>query len=105
MGIQISEDKLSPLASKALKNAKNKSQFLRDAIEFYVQRGTIDDEIRNDLNELKEMIRKLHTQPISNQSTSVDIDIDVDVVDDSRDNKKPDIQKDSKVKVPACYDD
>lgn len=54
MAIQISEDKLSEKARKALKNSKNKSQFLRDAIEFYVSSQM--PEILTELKEIKQLI-------------------------------------------------
>lgn len=54
MAIQISEGKLSEKARKALKNSKNKSQFLRDAIEFYVSSQM--PEILTELKEIKQLI-------------------------------------------------
>jgi hypothetical protein len=65
MGIQISEDKLSDVAKKALSNANNKSQFLRDAIEFYVRRGldaSTDDTLKVDIKEIKTMLIALNLQ-------------------------------------------
>lgn len=67
MAIQISEKNLSPKAQKALNNAVNKSQFLRDAIEFYVSReypeAAPDPEIKNDIKEIKELLLRITTQP------------------------------------------
>jgi len=54
LAIQISEGKLSEKARKALKNSKNKSQFLRDAIEFYVSSQM--PEILTELKEIKQLI-------------------------------------------------
>lgn len=71
MAIQITEKLLSAKAQKALNNAVNKSQFLRDAIEYYVNRepqatastASIDPDIRNDIQEIKELLQKLTNQP------------------------------------------
>jgi len=65
MGIQISEDKLSPRAQAALRNAKSKSQFLRDAIEFYVSRDM--DSMNTLLSELMEEIKALRKMLSSSQ--------------------------------------
>lgn len=65
MGIQISEHKLSPRAQAALRNAKSKSQFLRDAIEFYVSRDM--DSMNTLLSELMEEIKALSKMLSSSQ--------------------------------------
>ena len=62
MGIQITEKGLSSKARKALSNAKNKSQFLREAIEFYVQREEGKEpphDIHDELQEIKTLIGNL----------------------------------------------
>jgi len=75
ISIQVDEQKLSTQAAKALKNAKNKSQFLRDAIEFFVQRelpeNIVKQDVRSDLEEIKELIRELHIQSHIAQSSQV----------------------------------
>jgi len=65
LGIQINENKLSPEAKKALQNAKSKSQFMRDAIEFYVRHmersctdGSLDD-LKGDIKDIKSMLTKI----------------------------------------------
>ena len=72
LSIQVDERKLSVLAANALGNAKNKSQFLRDAIEFYSQRTLPEkkgsNNIQSELENLKEMIRELQTQLVVIQS-------------------------------------
>lgn len=64
MGIQIKEHQLSPEVRKALKNSKNKSQFLRDALEFYVRKSEnsnsiVQNDIQNDIREIKGLLIKL----------------------------------------------
>lgn len=67
MAIQISEKHLSPEAKRALNNAKNKSQFMRDAIEYYVKSEKIQNavetscysDIKEDIKEIKEMLKSL----------------------------------------------
>lgn len=67
MAIQISENNLSPKARKALANAKNKSQLLRDALEFYVNRDEVvaspvtgvDSGLQSDIKEIKELLKGL----------------------------------------------
>lgn len=67
MAIQITEKHLSPEAKKALDNAVNKSQFLRDAIEFYVRRGQVSEcenvgentTLREELKEIKSILAQL----------------------------------------------
>jgi predicted DNA-binding protein len=67
MGIQITEDKLSEKAKEELKNCKSKSQYLRDAIEYYVQYKHVDVEVilkevevlKRDLKEGQEQIISL----------------------------------------------
>lgn len=74
MAIQISEKKLSPKAQKALSNAKNKSQFLRDAIEHYVSKDipqiTNDPELKEDIKEIKEFLMKIASQKTSNDEVA-----------------------------------
>lgn len=65
LAIQISENHLSPEAVKALNNAKNKSQFLRDAIEFYVNRKEDDNGLKNDIKQIKELLVNIHTVGIT----------------------------------------
>lgn len=64
MAIQIRETLLSPLAQKVMNNSKNKSQFVRDAIEFYVQTkhgGALSHqgilEISKEIQEIKMMLK------------------------------------------------
>lgn len=64
MAIQISEDKLSPEAKEALRNAKSKSQLLRDALEAYVRNMNVSSTIPNnnlisDIKDIKEMLLKI----------------------------------------------
>lgn len=72
MAIQISEDKLSENARSYLKKAKSKSQFLRDALEYYTKAlmnvgnensennaNYIDEEVAKDIKEIKEIVLKL----------------------------------------------
>lgn len=71
MGIQISEEKLSPKAQAALRNAKSKSQFLRDAIEFYVGRDIAQlSEISELVEEIK-ALRKMLSDIAASQASSV----------------------------------
>lgn len=80
LAIQIDEKLLSEEAKYFLRNAKNKSQFLRDALEFYVRniRGDIstlsncqqcnfDIDVVNDIKEIKFLL----LQQLSNQSSIV----------------------------------
>lgn len=75
MAIQISENKLSPKARKALANAKSKSQFLRDALEFYVSRDDVDSSLSSEISpeltslvseikELKSLMKEIATRPV-----------------------------------------
>lgn len=68
ISIQVDEQKLSEHAAKVLINSKNKSQFIRDAIEFFANAQTplhsvhgagVDHEVHAALGEIKEMIRDL----------------------------------------------
>lgn len=61
MGIQIEENKLSQEAQKALRNAKNKSQFMRDAIEYYVRKEPVagNFEFSKDIKDIKSMLATL----------------------------------------------
>jgi len=62
VGIQITEKGLSSKARKALSNARNKSRFLREAIEFYVQREESEEpshDIHDELQEIKTLIGNL----------------------------------------------
>ena len=119
MAIQISEKNLSPLAAKALNNAKNKSQFLRDAVEFYVQRGIQtggnhnENGIRSDLGEIKDMIRDLQQvlaqkvvfEPaVSEKAASIESSHkESDEVTNI--SKINDSSKENTVKIPSCYED
>ncbi|MCT4584045.1 MAG: hypothetical protein N4A54_03885 [Peptostreptococcaceae bacterium] len=85
MAIQISEHKLSPQAKKALNNSKNKSQFLRDAIEFYVKRdqqtdlnSSSDPEMKEDIKEIKDMLLQLSSKSINFES-AVDKDTNIEI--------------------------
>lgn len=127
ISIQVDEKKLSSLAAKALLNAKNKSQFLREAIEFYVQRSlpaqsSVPD-VRPDLEEIKDLIRDLHTQIINQPISSMNIsqlttpskidsqktnqaDKEIDFTSDSP-LPKEDLHKEEDLatfKIPSCYD-
>ncbi len=75
MGIQISENKLSSRAKAALSNAKNKSQFLRDAIEFYVGRDAdiVNSDLSilsNDIKEIKMLLVELTQSSLESSSFS-----------------------------------
>lgn len=70
MAIQISEKFLSPRAIAALNKAPNKSQFLRDAIEYYVNRGPVNissripgisdiSDLRDDIKDIKELLSSI----------------------------------------------
>jgi hypothetical protein len=70
MAIQISEKFLSPRAVAALNKAPNKSQFLRDAIEYYVNRGPVNissripgvsdaSELQSDIKDIKELLNRI----------------------------------------------
>lgn len=64
MAIQIDEKLLSQRAKEALRNAKSKSQLLRDALEAYVRIEPAkmlneDIEIRRDIKDIKELLIKL----------------------------------------------
>lgn len=71
LAIQISEKHLSKEARNALANAKNKSQFLRNALEFYVKSITVADkdsdnsnflhnsEVIKDIKEIKDILLRL----------------------------------------------
>lgn len=82
MAIQISEKHLSPKAIKALENAKSKSQLLRDALEYYVNRDEIevasvasDPEMKMDIKEIKELLQNMSLQPAHTESIVVKDDI------------------------------
>lgn len=71
MAIQIDPDKhLSLEAKKALDNAKNKSQFLRDAVEYYVRRN--DTEIKKDLEEIKQLLKQLNVTPAYTEESVIE---------------------------------
>lgn len=84
MAIQISEKFLSPEAKSVLDNAKNKSQLLRDALEFYVKymKGQVNSsvepglnkELENDVKDIKKMLLELcegnKLVPIKQQNTT-----------------------------------
>lgn len=67
MAIQIDERHLSVEAQRALNNAKNKSQLLRDALEYYVRRGGVisevtfdsNNEVANNVKEIKNMLLEM----------------------------------------------
>lgn len=69
MAIQISEKNLSPEARNALNNSKNKSQLMRDALEYYVGNKknqetldvsvSCDTEIKNEIKEIKDEISQI----------------------------------------------
>ncbi len=82
MAIQISEHKLSPEAKKALNNAKNKSQFLRDAIEYYVKRGKES----TDFIKMKEEIKEIKSLLIQMTSNSKPIYTETAVTETFKDN-------------------
>lgn len=127
ISIQVDEKKLSARAANALLNAKNKSQFLRDALEFYVQRslptqGAVSD-VRPDLEEIKDLIRDLHTQFI-NQPVSImnapqattfskvdsqektQLEKEIAITSDSPLSKEDSHEEDNldTFKIPSCYD-
>jgi len=93
VSIQINETKLSPEARKALQNSKSKSQFMRDAIEFYVKHrqttNTTDPEIKEDIKQIKEMLKKLctegtkvsFTENISSEEVRTEITNEKDIVE------------------------
>ena len=56
ISIQIKQSDLSPAAWSALNNAKIKSQFLRDSLEFYVSYQRHFDKVEKDINCIKEAI-------------------------------------------------
>lgn len=93
MSIQISESKLSPEARKALQNAKSKSQFMRDAIEFYVKNrdASSDSELLNDIREIKNMLSKLcdESPPVKAQVIS------------HKDKKEPELIREPEIKKEA----
>ena len=70
MAIQISEHKLSPLAQQALSNAKNKSQFLRDAIEYYVSSELNNLDIKEDIKEIKNILKQLASQTVYDETVA-----------------------------------
>lgn len=82
MAIQIDEKHLSPEAKRALNNAKSKSQFMRDAIEFYVSRNvqniqvSCDSEIKDDIKEIKAMLKKLSIAGITLDEVSSTIKVE-----------------------------
>lgn len=74
MAIQISENNLSEKAKKALSNAKNKSQFMRDAIEYYVdsQYPGLLPELLDEIKEVKKIVSSfsLQQQSFSEQAAT-----------------------------------
>jgi len=62
MGIQITEDKLSNEARKELNKAGSKSQFLRDALEYYVKYKYLDmKSIENKLSSFSSILASQNT--------------------------------------------
>ncbi|NFL43544.1 hypothetical protein FDB61_17915 [Clostridium botulinum] len=69
MAIQIDEKLLSAEVKTVLSNAKNKSQLLRDALEFYVKnmkgenisekKTNYEDELINDVRDIKTMLLQM----------------------------------------------
>lgn len=118
LGIQISEHNLSPEAKEALNNAKNKSQFLRDAIEFYVRRGEQNKDIEKDIREIKDLLKDLaYTGGISITKSekedkseiidrtivkSIDTERVLTAIDDNSDRNKENsnLEDDD---IPECY--
>lgn len=92
MAIQIDENKISPVARKALANAKSKSQLLRDALEFYVNSrayitgeteeeassemdlGDFKVDVIQDLQEIKSLILKLSQGSVSMNAVDKNVD-------------------------------
>lgn len=78
MAIQINEKHLSPEATQALQNAKSKSQFLRDAVEFYVSKeGETSilkkevDILKSDIKEIKNLLIEVLQQQQQPQSQKI----------------------------------
>lgn len=98
MGITISEKYLSPQVKKALANAKNKSQFIREALDFYVSRESIevgsdtesivvkemDSEMKSDIKEIKKLLLNMSTIPAYTESA-----ISKDVISTSNEQSQP----------------
>lgn len=101
MAIQISEKLLSEKARKALSNAVSKSQFLRDAIEFYVNsmdakntdNFSIQGTLIKEIEELKNMVALLNTNDfISGINENIDAaETSLSVVENKEDSIKHDI--------------
>lgn len=62
MAIQISEKGLSLKAKEALKNAKNKSQLMRDALEYYVAYQNDLEKVEKELSEVKSLLISLSSK-------------------------------------------
>lgn len=92
MAIQISEDKLSPEAKEALRNAKSKSQLLRDALEAYVRKMDVssnvmkNNNLTNDIKDIKEMLQKISEGSIKIRKDNIK-------TEDIKQNKAPEINK------------
>jgi len=111
VSIQINETKLSPEARKALQNSKSKSQFMRDAIEFYVKHrqttNTTDPEIKEDIKQIKEMLKKLctegtkvsFTENISSEEVRTEITNEKDIVEIPVINEIKDKEPEKKTEV------
>lgn len=132
MAIQISESKLSDLARTELNKSKNKSQFLRDAIEYYVRRGDKEsftesprtnnnnEKIEKDIREIKEMLTNLTTLPQLDIIKSMSVnnekieEISVEEIEENTeiknikyiddDSKNEEIEIIKNVSIPSCYD-
>lgn len=126
MAIQISEKGLSPEAKRALNNAKNKSQFMRDAIEYYVKSGNIQDtveiscdsEIKEDIKEIKEILKNLSINRSALESVT-SLDSSLNEIENNNDEEtiisssigeggnEEIIETDDElddVEIPDCYD-
>lgn len=108
MAIQISEDKLSPEAKEALRNAKSKSQLLRDALEAYVRNMNVSSTIPNnnlisDIKDIKEMLLKISEGTIQvtkeniKQDKVTEINKNIEVEGVRKEKKINDIEKVTKV--------
>lgn len=127
MAIQITEKLLSEKARKFLSKAPSKSQFLRDAIEFYV--NSVDptntselciqgvlmkrlNEKTKELEEIKEIVSSIKNTIASPSFRMVVSDTKNTYVNNNNDTvnkgKQDDDNNDNnnkKVIIPSCYDD
>lgn len=80
MAISFSEESLSDDAKKALKNAKNKSEYIRQAVEFYVSNAGVTNldvitelrSIRDELSLMKSGVTAIQSHAVASPAVAIE---------------------------------